>query len=192
MKRELIFATSNTHKISEARAILGISFILKGLAEINLTSGIPETGKTFAENARQKATFVFQNIGQACFAEDSGLEVDALGGAPGIYSARYHQRLRSPLSNTALIIEQMKGCGNRSARFVSSVCYINQQGTFHFNGSCEGIISRSIRGESGFGYDPVFVPNGFQLTFAEMTSDQKNALSHRREALEKFADFLFE
>ena len=186
---ELVFATNNTHKLEEVQAVVGGKFTIKSLADIDCQDDIPETGDTFADNAKQKTDYLVNKYGLYCFGDDSGLEIDALNGEPGVYSARY-SGARDMEKNIDLVLERLGDNPNRTARFrtVTSL-YCNEQQHF-FDGFIEGQIIKERRGEKGFGYDPIFIPNGYDKTFAEMSAEEKNAISHRAIAVNKLADFL--
>ncbi|NQD69148.1 RdgB/HAM1 family non-canonical purine NTP pyrophosphatase [Sphingobacterium shayense] len=186
---ELVFATNNAHKLQEVQAIIEDKFFLKSLADIGCTDDIPETGTTFFENAKQKTDFLVNKYGFFCFGDDSGLEIDALNGEPGVYSARY-SGTRDMDKNIGLVLSKLRGVTNRAARFKTVISlYLNEQQYF-FEGSIEGVIIDRLRGTSGFGYDPIFIPDGHDQTFAEMSAEQKNSISHRAIAVQKLADFL--
>lgn len=183
------FATNNEHKVSEVQSILGDTFDIKSLKELGCTEDIPETGVTFEENAKQKTDYLVDHYQVSCFADDSGLEVDALDLEPGVYSARY-AGTRDMDQNIALLLNKLAGKENRTARF-RTVISLNLEGQqYFFDGSIEGKIIDQLRGENGFGYDPIFVPDGYSETFAEMSLQQKNEISHRSIAVEKLAGFL--
>lgn len=187
--KPLYFATNNEHKVSEVQSILGDTFDIKSLKELDCTDDIPETGDTFEENAKQKTDYLVEHYQVSCFADDSGLEVDALDLEPGVYSARY-AGTRDMDQNIALLLRRLEGQENRSARF-RTVISLNLEGKqYFFDGSIEGKIIDQLRGNNGFGYDPVFVPNGYSETFAEMSLQQKNKISHRSIAVGKLAGFL--
>ena len=186
---ELVFATNNAHKLEEVQAIVGDKFVIKSLNDIDCQDDIPETGVTFQENAEQKTDYLVNKYGLYCFGDDSGLEVDALQGEPGVYSARYSGS-RDMEKNIDLVLERLGDNPNRTARFKTVISlYLNEQQYF-FEGTIEGQIIKERIGEKGFGYDPIFIPNGYNKTFAEMTSDEKNAISHRAIAVGKLAEFL--
>lgn len=186
---ELVFATNNAHKLEEVQAIVGDKFILKSLSDIDCQDDIPETGVAFQENAQQKTDYLVNKYGLYCFGDDSGLEVDALNGEPGVYSARYSGS-RDMEKNIDLLLEKLGDNPNRNARFKTVISlYLNEQQHF-FEGTIEGQIIKERRGEKGFGYDPIFVPNGYDMTFAEMSAEEKNAISHRAVAVGKLAEFL--
>ncbi len=186
---ELVFATNNAHKLTEVQAIVGDKFIIKSLADIDCQDDIPETGVTFEENAQQKTDYLVNKYGLYCFGDDSGLEIDALDKEPGVYSARYSGS-RDMEKNIDLVLERLGANENRTARFRTVISlYLNEQQHF-FDGAIEGTIVAERRGVEGFGYDPIFIPNGYDKTFAEMTPEEKNAISHRAIAVGKLADFL--
>jgi XTP/dITP diphosphohydrolase len=184
----LVFATNNQNKLKEVKSKLKAEIL--GLADIHCNEDIEETGKTFEENAFIKAKYVLDKYGYDCFADDSGLEVEALDGAPGVYSARYAGEHGNAEANMNKLLENLKGIGNRKARFVTVICLINKENTLYFRGEINGTIINEKRGDDGFGYDPIFVPDGFNRTFAEMTLEEKNKMSHRALALEKMTQHL--
>lgn len=186
---ELVFATNNAHKLTEVQAIVADKFIIKSLADIDCQDDIPETGVTFEENAQQKTDYLVNKYGLYCFGDDSGLEIDALDKEPGVYSARYSGS-RDMEKNIDLVLERLGANENRTARFRTVISlYLNEQQHF-FDGAIEGTIVAERRGVEGFGYDPIFIPNGYDKTFAEMMPEEKNAISHRAIAVGKLADFL--
>ncbi|MGO1242532.1 non-canonical purine NTP diphosphatase [Sphingobacterium sp. JB170] len=186
---ELVFATNNAHKLEEVQAMVNDNFVLKSLKDIGCTDDIPETGETFAENAKQKTDYLANKYGLYCFGDDSGLEIDALNGEPGVYSARYSGS-RDMEKNIELVLSKLAGVNERTARFKTIISlYLNEKQHF-FEGAIEGVIIDELRGTSGFGYDPIFIPNGYDRTFAEMSNEQKNSISHRSIAVGKLADFL--
>ncbi|MCA5004575.1 non-canonical purine NTP diphosphatase [Sphingobacterium bovistauri] len=186
---ELVFATNNAHKLEEVQAMVGDKFVLKSLNDIDCQDDIPETGVTFEENAQQKTDYLVNKYGLYCFGDDSGLEIDALNGEPGVYSARYSGS-RDMEKNIDLVLEKLGDNSNRTARFKTVISlYLNEQQHF-FEGTIEGQIIKERKGEKGFGYDPIFIPNGYDKTFAEMTSEEKNTISHRAIAVSKLAEFL--
>lgn len=186
---ELIFATNNNHKLEEVQAMTGHDIQLKSLNDIGCEDDIPETGDTFEDNASQKSHFIFERYGLNCFADDSGLEVDALNNEPGVYSARYGGT-RDAEANLQLVLDKLKGSANRTARFRTVISLILDGREYFFEGVAEGSITSSKSGIEGFGYDPIFKPAGYDLTFAEMSGSQKNAISHRAKAMEKLISFL--
>ena len=196
--KTLVFASNNAHKLEEIRAILGNKFDVKSLKDIGCNVDIPETGTTFRENALQKARYVKEHFGFDCFADDSGLQVEALGGEPGVYSARYAVKNGRQVTagnkddaNMDVLLEKLAGDENRKACFRTCIALIYEGETHFFDGVVEGHIITEKRGDGGFGYDPLFVPAGYEKTFAEMGNEVKNNISHRAKAVEKLAEFLF-
>jgi len=187
---ELVFATNNPGKLSEVRQLLPSSIRLLSLRDIDCEEELPETGRTLTDNARQKANYVFEKYGMNCFADDTGLEVDALGGRPGVYSARFAGKQADPLENMQKLLIEMRGITDRRARFRTVIALIDSTGTHCFEGIVSGTITEAPRGSNGFGYDPVFVPEGTSMTFAEITAEAKNAVSHRRMAIDGLMEFL--
>lgn len=191
MKRSLVFATGNQHKLEEVQGLLGKDFALSCLKDVGITQDIPETAFTLQENALQKAQYVFQHCKCACFADDTGLEIDALNGEPGVFSARYAGPQKDSVANMQLVLEKLKGIEQRIARFRTVIAYIDADGNeFLFEGKVEGKIIDTPIGVKGFGYDPIFVPEGFDETFAELPMDVKNSMSHRGRAIQKLLEFL--
>jgi XTP/dITP diphosphohydrolase len=186
----LCFATNNQHKIQEVRAHLGPDFHLAGLAEIGCSEELAEEQSTLEGNSYQKAEYVFKNFGVACFADDTGLEVEALQGAPGVYSARYAGDQRRAEDNMKLLLKNLEGFQNRKARFRTVITLMTAAFTKQFEGIVTGQIINEYRGTGGFGYDPIFLPDGFNKTLAEMTMEEKNTISHRARAVNKLVDFL--
>lgn len=186
---ELIFASSNEHKVNEVRAMIDGNIILKSLNDIGCFVDIPETGNTFAENAGQKSYSVHKNYGADCFADDSGLEIDALNAEPGVYSARY-SGTRDSEKNMQLVLDRMAAQSNRSARFITIISLILDGEEHLFEGIIEGSILLQQSGSKGFGYDPIFKPNGYEISFAEMDPAEKNRISHRAIAMQKLNLFL--
>ncbi|MEY4383400.1 MAG: hypothetical protein RI995_942 [Bacteroidota bacterium] len=189
---ELYLATQNKHKIEELSALLAGRFFVKSINELGQVDDIPETGKTIAENSHQKAAFIAEKYGVVCLSDDSGLEVNALQGAPGVYSARYAGNQKNDVDNIQLLLKNLQNTIDRSARFVTVLTFHHQGEFVQFEGEIKGQIIDRPRGSLGFGYDPIFVPNGFSLTFAEMTIEQKNSIAHRAMALQKFLKFIDE
>lgn len=187
--RTLVFATNNKHKLEEVQALIGDKFQLKTLDEIGCLDDIPETGDTFSDNASQKSQYIWERFKIDCFSDDSGLEVDALNGEPGVYSARYSGS-RDSEENLQLVMSKMKGINNRSARFKCVISIILDGKEHLFEGSVEGKITNSRSGSAGFGYDPIFKPQGYDVSFAEMSAEEKNKISHRARAVEKLVAFL--
>ncbi len=190
--KKIVFATNNTHKLREARALLGRQFEIVSLEELGFEGDIPETGTTLAENASQKAHFIYDRYGVDCFADDTGLEVDALGGAPGVYSARYAGEKATYDENVTKLLGELEGKQERSARFKTVVSLLLNSEEHLFEGMVEGQILPRRTGSDGFGYDPVFQPVGYQETFAQMNSELKNSISHRGMAMRKLVAFLKE
>lgn len=186
---ELVFASSNEHKVNEIRAIAGKAIILKSLNDIACFDDIPETGSTFEENAGQKSRYIFDRYHCDCFADDSGLEIDALNGEPGVYSARYSGS-RDFEQNMQLVLDRLERQKNRTARFRTVISLILNGKEHLFEGSIEGKITLQRSGSKGFGYDPIFQPDGYEISFAEMDPAQKNRISHRAIAVEKLISFL--
>jgi XTP/dITP diphosphohydrolase len=187
---KLVFATNNQHKLKELQAILGESFDLLSLKDIGCLEEIPEEKPTLEGNARQKALHVFKKYGFPCFADDTGLEIEALDGEPGVYSARYAGEAKDPQANMDKVLEKLKNKNNRKAQFRTVISLILDGHENQFEGIVSGEITREKRGGSGFGYDPVFLPDGFDNTFAEMSPDDKNKISHRARAVQKLVDYL--
>ncbi|MDR0907598.1 MAG: RdgB/HAM1 family non-canonical purine NTP pyrophosphatase [Rikenellaceae bacterium] len=187
---KIVFATANHHKLDEVSAILGAGFELVTPAELGITEDVPETSDTLAGNALQKARYIYERTGVDCFADDTGLEVAALGGAPGVRSARYAGEEHDFAANNRLLLSNLAGATDRSARFRTVIALISGGEEHLFEGAVEGRIIDEYRGGEGFGYDPVFVPEGGELTFAEMPAEQKNSISHRARAVEKLSNFL--
>ena len=190
MKRKIVFATNNAHKLQEMRQIAGEAFEILSLADIDCRQELPETADTLEGNASMKAQYVFDHFGLDCFADDTGLEVDALNGAPGVHSARYATEGHDDLANTALLLRNLSGVANRAARFRTAIALIEDGQLRLFEGKVEGAIATARAGAGGFGYDPVFIPNGHNCSFAEMTPEQKNAISHRARAAKALFDYL--
>lgn len=191
MPKKILFATNNAHKLSEIRSILGDDFQVLSIADIDCHGELPETCDTLEGNARQKAHYIFDNYGIDCFADDTGLEVEALGGAPGVHTARYAYPDRNDTeANTAKLLRELKGQRNRSARFRTVIALIDSEGEHLFEGIVRGEITTEKRGTDGFGYDPVFAPNEIGKTFAEVGPDVKNKISHRARAVRKLCEYL--
>ena len=192
MKRRLIFATNNKHKLEEISAILGDEIELLSLKDINCNADIPETADTLEGNALQKAEYIHNHFGVDCFADDTGLEVEALNGAPGVYSARYAGNCHDSEANMHKLLHNLQGMSNRNAQFRTAICLLMDGKQHLFEGICKGKIIEEKRGDSGFGYDPIFVPEGYEETFAELGNDIKNKISHRAKAVELLCKFLKE
>lgn len=188
---KLVFATNNPHKIQEVNAVLGGSFEIIGLKDIGCTEELPETHETIRENAQEKAQYVYQHYQVDCFSEDSGLEIDALNGEPGVHTAHYSGS-RDADANIQLVLDKMAGKTDRSARFRTVIALILNGREYLFEGTVDGSILNEKRGEGGFGYDPIFVPKGYEHSFAEMASDIKNQISHRAKATQELINFLKE
>jgi XTP/dITP diphosphohydrolase len=190
-KKTIVFASNNQHKLEEIRAILGDKFEIRSLEDIGCNSDIPETSGTLEGNALQKAEFVKKFYGYDCFADDTGLECDALGGEPGVLSARYAGGDgHDSEANMQKLLGNLKGKDNRSAQFRTVIALIYNDKTYYFDGTVRGRIIDEKKGNGGFGYDPIFVPDGYDKTFAELGSDVKNTISHRALAVDKLAKFL--
>ena len=187
---KIVFATHNAHKVSEVQAVLGSEYQLVTATEAGISEEIPETQPTIEGNALQKARYVYEHTGLNCFADDTGLEVEALNGAPGVYSARYAGEHVSYADNNKLLLKNLAGCQNRKARFRTVIALILDGKEHLFEGRVEGTIATEAHGEGGFGYDPLFIPEGSQLTFAEMSPEAKNGISHRGRAVAKLVAFL--
>lgn len=191
MKKKLVFATNNAHKLKEIRAILGNSIEILSLADIHCHADIPETADTLEGNARQKSRYVYEHYGLDCFADDTGLEVESLGGAPGVYSARYaNGQGHDSQANMNKLLKEMEEKNNRKAQFRTIISLIEKGEERQFEGIVKGQITKEKRGESGFGYDPIFQPDGYDTTFAELGSDIKNRISHRARAVAALCDYL--
>ncbi len=188
MKRQIVFATNNVHKLEEVSAMLGDSFEVLSLRSIGCHADIPETADTFAGNALQKARYVKEHYGYDCFADDSGLEVDALGGAPGVYSARYSGG--GSEENMTKLLHNLTGKSERGAQFRTVIALLIGDEERLFEGVVRGTIIDERRGEGGFGYDPIFVPEGHDLTFAQLGSEVKNRISHRARAVAQLVEAL--
>ena len=187
---EIIFATNNAHKLSEVQALLGDKFRLVTLRDCGITEDIPETADTLDGNASQKSHYLHDRVGRNCFADDTGLEVEALGGEPGVRSARYATDGHDFEANNRLLLKNLEGVTNRKARFRTVISLILDGEEHLFEGIVEGRIAESEAGCGGFGYDPLFLPDGYDCTFAEMSADEKNAISHRGRAVQKLVKFL--
>ena len=193
MKRKLVFATNNAHKLDEVRQILGDRVEVFSLNDINCHADIPETADTLEGNARQKAEYIYKNYGMDCFADDTGLEVEVLNGAPGVYSARYAGgEGHDSEANMRKLLAELQGKSDRRAQFRTAICLIEGGKEHLFEGVVKGCIIEERRGGSGFGYDPVFVPEGYDETFAEMGNEEKNKISHRARAVQKLCEYLNE
>jgi XTP/dITP diphosphohydrolase len=187
---KICFATNNKHKLEEVSRAVNEKITIVSLAELSVNEDLPETQNTFQGNALQKAQFIFERYHIPCFADDSGLVVEALNGDPGVYSARYAGPQRSDKDNTHLLLNNLKNETNRNARFVTVIALVGFGKNQFFEGVIKGMIANHPRGDNGFGYDPIFVPEKTTRTFAEMTLDEKNKLSHRAIAVRKLVEFL--
>ncbi len=191
MQKRIVFATGNVHKVKEIKAILGDNYELTGLAEIGCHEDIPETQETVQGNALQKARYVVEHYNvKNCFAEDTGFEVEALNNEPGVYSARYAGPEKNADANIKLVLEKLQHKENRSARFRTVVALILDGKEYTFEGIIEGQVQQEKSGTGGFGYDPIFVPHGETRSFAEMSSEEKNRISHRAKAVQQLKQFL--
>lgn len=187
---KLVFATNNNHKLIEVRSIAGDNFQILSLKDIDCFDEIPEDNPTIAENALQKARYIKNKYGYDCFADDTGLMVKSLNGAPGVYSARYAGNDCNSDNNISKLLFELKNKNDRTAKFITVVALLINGNEYLFEGSINGIITHEKHGLSGFGYDPIFKPDGYNLTFAELGSDIKNKISHRALAIKKLSEFL--
>ncbi len=188
--KKIVFATNNTHKLKELQQIIGNRFELLSLKDIGCLEEIPETAETIEENSMQKAEYVYNKYKIDCFADDTGLEIEALEGRPGVYSARYAGEEKNMEKNIDKILNELNGKEDRKARFKTVISLIYSGKKYQFEGIVTGDIIEERRGKGGFGYDPVFMPQGYNITFAEMPADVKNKISHRGQAVQKLVDFL--
>jgi XTP/dITP diphosphohydrolase len=188
--KELVFASNNAHKVREIREMLGDQYRILSLADIGFVQDIAETADTLEGNALLKARTIHDFCGKDVFADDTGLEVYALNMEPGVYSARYAGMQKNDSDNMSLLLQKMEQLENRSARFRTAIALIMQGKSFLFEGIVEGRIAQQASGSGGFGYDPIFIPENENLSFAEMSADEKNRMSHRGRALQKLRDFL--
>ncbi len=191
-KMKLVFVTNNKNKLAEVQKMLPKSIELLSLEDIKCFEDIEETAKTLEGNAQIKANYITEKFGLNCFADDTGLEVKILNGQPGVYSARYAGNQCNSEDNMTKLLHELDGKTNRKAQFRTSICLNLDGNQFLFDGICKGEILTEKQGEKGFGYDPIFKPNGFEKSFAEMTSEEKNKISHRGLAIQKLVDFLKE
>lgn len=188
---KIVFATNNKHKLEEIKDILGKDFEIVSLAEIGCHEDIPETGLTLEENARQKSTYIVEHYNHDCFADDTGLEVDALGGEPGVHSARYAEGTdHDSEANMRKLLSKMSNVKDRTARFRTVISLIINGVEHQFEGRVEGRIATEKHGKEGFGYDPIFIPEGYDKSFAELGEEVKNQISHRARAVKKLAEYL--
>jgi len=189
-KHTLIFATNNRNKVAEIQSLVGANFTIIPLKEAGIEIDIPEPHDQLEANAHEKAVTIFNLTHQNCFSEDTGLEIVALNGAPGVKSARYAGENSNAQANIDLVLSKMAGIENRTAQFRTVICLIWENQTYYFEGVCKGQILSNMQGENGFGYDPIFVPDGATKSFANMTMDEKNTFSHRKKAVMQLFDFL--
>lgn len=189
-RKKLVFVTANPNKIAEVSRQIGNDYNFLGLQDIGCEEEIPETTDTIPGNARQKARFVYDKYGVNCFSEDTGLEVEALNGAPGVHTAYYAGPDRNPKANMNKVLAELQGKANRKAQFRTVICLIIDGKEYLFEGICEGNIAGRLRGKEGFGYDPIFIPNGSDQTFGQMGFTAKKVHSHRAKAVKKLVDFL--
>ena len=188
----LVFATHNKHKAAEVQKMVVEPYEVITLTDLDILDEIPETGATLQANALIKARFVHQKLGYNCFADDTGLEVEALNGEPGVYSARYAGAAKNDKANMDLLLQKLKGAVNRKARFVTCICLFWMDEMYVFEGELKGVIIDTKIGNNGFGYDPIFMPDGYDITLAQMDMFTKNQISHRGKAFKKMAEFLAE
>ena len=187
---KIVFATNNPNKIVEIKDLLPEEIQILSLKDINCNEQLPETQNTLEGNAKQKAEFVFTNYGYNCFADDTGLEIEALNNVPGVYSARYAGDDCSPNDNMQKVLQKLEGENNRGAKFRTVIALIMNGKTLLFEGECKGEITKEKAGEKGFGYDPIFLAKGFDKTFAQMSKQEKGTISHRGIATSKLVEFL--
>ena len=186
----LIFATNNRNKVAEIQSLVGPNFTIIPLKEAGIDIDIPEPHDQLEANALEKAMTIFNMTQQNCFSEDTGLEILALDGAPGVKSARYAGENCNPQANIDLVLSKMTGVENRTAQFRTVICLIWENQTYYFEGICKGQILNNMQGENGFGYDPIFVPDGASISFANMMMEEKNTYSHRKKAVTQLFEFL--
>jgi len=186
---KLVFATNNKNKLSEIRLLVPKDIKILSLKDIGCNKELPETSSSLEGNSLQKAKFIYDNYGFNCFADDTGLEVDVLNGDPGVYSARYAGNECIAENNINLLLKNLEGITNRNAQFRTIITLLNDGKKYKFEGSCFGKITSAKYGKSGFGYDPIFLPEGYNITFAEMSKEQKGKISHRGKAIEKLVAF---
>ena len=187
---KIVFATNNKHKLEEVKNIINNRFEILSLKDINCFEEIPETQNTIERNASQKTQYIYDKFNINCFADDTGLEIDALNGEPGVYSARYAGERCTFDDNIEKVLKKLKGVSNRKAQFKTVISLIIDGKEHQFTGIIEGTLLKERRGTSGFGYDPIFLPKAYNKTFAELSSEEKNKISHRGTASRKLADFL--
>ncbi len=187
---ELIFATNNNHKLEEVKKLVSNNIVIKKLSDINFSGDIPETGTTLEENTLQKSHFIYDRYKVNCFADDTGLEIEALDGRPGVYSARYAGNENNSKANMKKVLLEMEGKENRKARFRTVISLIIDGEEYFFEGIVNGNIATKETGEDGFGYDPIFIPENYNISFAEMPLSEKNKISHRAIATKKLINFI--
>lgn len=188
---EILFASHNDHKVNEVRKLLSDKYSLIGLRDIGWNADIPEPFETYEENAKAKALYVFEHTGISCFADDSGLEIDELNGNPGIMSARYAGVPSNSMKNIEKVMLELGDKKNRKARFVAVIAFVTAEDRIAtFRGFVKGSIHTTPMGDGGFGYDPIFIPDGFDLTFSQLSETLKNQISHRAKAMQKFVEYL--
>lgn len=193
MEKSIVYlATQNQHKVEELLSLIGGQFFVKSISDLPISEEIPETGTTLAENSLQKAKYIADKFDVTCLADDSGLEVESLNGEPGVYSARYAGYPKNDQANMEKLLFNLKGIENRKARFVTILTYFSAGQFYQFEGIVDGRITLEPKGSNGFGYDPIFVPENSNKTFAEMTLAEKNLFAHRARAFEKFSNFIDE
>lgn len=188
--KNLVFATNNSHKLSEVRAILEPNFKIISLKELNFSDDIPETAKTLEGNALLKAKYIYEKYGMECFADDTGLEIEALNGDPGVYSARFAGVENDAKKNMQKVMRLMTGIQNRNACFRTVIAFIRHSEIIYFEGKINGVIAVDAQGDNGFGYDPVFIPEGYSQSFAQLSAETKNKISHRAIAVNKLVEYL--
>ena len=186
--KKIVFATGNFNKLKELRSAVK-SFEIIGLLDLKITEELPETGNTLKENALQKANYIYEKTGMDCFSDDTGLEIEALGGRPGVYSARYAGEKCNAEKNMLKVLNELKGFENRKATFKTVIALILNQKHYFFEGEVHGLIRKDKKGGKGFGYDPIFQPIGYKESFAEMSITKKNEISHRGLAIKKLINF---
>lgn len=187
---ELVFATNNQHKLKELQSILGNRFKLLSLTDIGCTEDIPEEQPTLEGNARQKAYYIYEKYKRSCFADDTGLEIEALDNEPGVYSARYAGEAKNSDANMDKVLLKLSKINQRKARFRTVISLVMNGEEKQFEGIVEGAIAKGKRGTSGFGYDPIFIPSGYDKTFSELGMEEKNLISHRARAVQKLVEYL--
>ena len=187
---QLIFATNNNNKIAEIQSLVGPDFNIIDMKSAGIDMDIPEPHDTLNENAFEKANTIFKITATNCFSEDTGLEIEALNGAPGVKSARYAGEDRNFQANIDKVLNELNNIENRAAQFRTVICLIWENQTYYFEGICKGQISTTMQGEKGFGYDPIFIPEGAEKSFAQMSMEEKNKFSHRQKAVTRLFEFL--